>query len=68
MENIYEAYGIEIIKKENKFFLRYDAGEIVVQMKEIEISEEESKKIQGKRTAKELYEFMIENFNNRMLF
>ena len=39
MEIIYESHGIEIISKDEKIFIRYDAGEFVHKIREIEISE-----------------------------
>jgi hypothetical protein len=66
MEQIYNKYGIEIIKKDNKFFMKYDAGEIAVQIREIEITEDEVKYIQSKKDSKELYNYLIRNLNDRM--
>lgn len=66
MEQLYNEYGIEIIKKDSKFFMRYDVGEIVVQMREIEVSEEEVRQIQSQSSSKELYDYLIKNLNKRM--
>lgn len=66
MEQIYNEYGIEIIKKDGKFFMRYDAGEIAVQIREIEVSEEEVRQIQSQKNSKELYNYLIKNLNKRM--
>lgn len=41
MESIFIGNGVEIVKKEGKFILIYDAGEICDRMEEIEITEEE---------------------------
>ena len=66
METIYNAHGIEIVKRDDQYFLRYDAGEIVTVINEIEISEEESREIQRKKDMEDLYEYMIQNLNERM--
>lgn len=66
MEQIYNEYGIEIIKRDGKYFMRYDAGGIVVQMREIEILEEEVRQIQSQKSPKELYDYLIKNLNSRM--
>jgi hypothetical protein len=41
MLQIYNEYGVEIINKDNKFYMRYDSGEIAVHIREIEITKEE---------------------------
>lgn len=66
MEQIYNEYGIAIIKKNGKFFMKYDAGEIAVQIREIAITEDEVKQIQSKKDSKELYDYLIKNLNKRM--
>ena len=63
MEIIYEAHGIEIVSKDEKIFIRYDAGEFVHKIKEIEISKKEAMKIQTITTSQELYDYMIKNLN-----
>lgn len=68
MNKIYEDYGIEILRDDEKYFLRYDAGEIVVQLKDIEISEVEAREIQQQKSEKELYDYMIKNLNDRICF
>lgn len=66
MEQIYNDYGIEVFKEDNKYFLRYDAGELVVQMNTIEITKEEAKQIQLQKSSEELYQYLIKNINKRM--
>ncbi len=66
MDKIYEDYGIEIFKNDVKYFLRYDAGEIVAQLKDIEISGVEAREIQEQKSEKELYDYMIKNLNDRI--
>ena len=46
MKNIFNDYGIEIFIRDDKYYIRYDAGEIVQKMDEIEVSEEDAKKAQ----------------------
>lgn len=54
-ERVFEGHGIEVLKRGSQFFIRYDAGEIVVEMKEIEVSEKEAEKAQeGERQAYEV--------------
>lgn len=45
MEKIMEDEGIELYKKNNKYYLRYDAGELMIKIKNLEISEKEAKNI-----------------------
>ena len=63
MEIIYESHGIEIISKDEKIFIRYDAGELVHKIKEIEISKKEAMEIQTITTSQGLYDYMIKNLN-----
>lgn len=42
METIFTGNGVQIIKKMDKYYLIYDAGEINDRMEEIEISKEEA--------------------------
>ncbi|WP_219834743.1 hypothetical protein [Paenibacillus sp. R14(2021)] len=43
---VFSDYGIEIYERNEKKYIRYDAGEIVVQIREIEITAEEAAKAQ----------------------
>jgi hypothetical protein len=45
MEKIMEDEGIGLYKSNNKYFLRYDAGELMIKMKNLEISEEEARSV-----------------------
>ena len=63
MEIIYESHGIEIVSKDEKIFIRYDAGELVHKIKEIEISIKEAMDIQAITTSQGLYDYMIKNLN-----
>lgn len=54
---IFSDFGVEIFRRGGRFFLRYDSGELVVNMEEIEISEEESFKAQ--RSEQDAYEVIL---------
>jgi len=43
---LFSDYGIEVRKRDGRFFIRYDAGEVAVQMREGEISREEFLRVQ----------------------
>ncbi|MFD0696351.1 hypothetical protein ACFQZT_19995 [Paenibacillus sp. GCM10027628] len=45
-ELLFSNYGVEIFKRDEKFFIRYNARGIVVQMREDEVTEEEAMKAQ----------------------
>ena len=60
-ELIFSGYGIKIFKINEKIFLRYDAGEIVIKMKEIEITEKEA--IKAQISSKDAYEVILEHEN-----
>ena len=45
MQKILEDEGIELYKSSDKYFLRYDAGEFAVKMKNLEITAEEAKNV-----------------------
>ena len=38
---LFEAFGVEVFRRDNRMFARYDAGGIVVQYREDEITEDE---------------------------
>lgn len=38
---IFSDFGIEIFKRNQRYFIRYDAGELAVQFREDEINEDE---------------------------
>ena len=68
MDVIYESHGLEIVRSGEKYFLRYDAGELVYKTNEIEISEKEAMEIQSITTEEGLYYYMINNFNDRLYY
>lgn len=66
MEQIYSHFGVSITKYGNKFFLEYDSGEIVSEIKKIEISEQDAKELQELKDGKSIFEYMINNLNDRI--
>lgn len=56
-EKIFSGFGVEILKRDGRYFIRYDAGEIVVQMREDEITEVEAAKAQ--HSEKDAYEVLL---------
>ena len=58
MDNIiFSDYGIDILKRLERLYIRFDAGELVVHPKEIEITEEESVKAQ--MSEQDAYEVIL---------
>ncbi|TFE19335.1 hypothetical protein [Cohnella luojiensis] len=66
MNVIFSEYGIEIIQRDGKQFINFDACEIVVEIIEIEITEEESQKAQ--KSEKDAYEVIIKLQNEKKPF
>ena len=54
---IHTDSGCSVIAKDGKYYVRYDAGGFVVQMREDEISEEEALKC--KSSSQGLYEVLL---------
>lgn len=54
---IFSDFGIDIVQKDDKYFLRYDSGELVVKMEEIEITEDES--IKAQKSEQDAYEVIL---------
>ena len=46
MKKIYEDYGIIIMQGDNKYYIQYDAGELVDKIDIIEVSKEDAEKAQ----------------------
>jgi hypothetical protein len=44
-EIFFEDYGAVVLKRDGQYFIRYDAGELVVQMKESRITEDQARKV-----------------------
>jgi hypothetical protein len=56
-EIIFSDFGIQIIQRDSKFYIRYDAGEIVIQMREDEITKEET--IKAQKSEQDAYEVLL---------
>lgn len=54
---IFVGYGVEIVKRGERFYIRYDAGEIAVQIREEEISAEDVTKV--RKSEKDAYEVLL---------
>lgn len=65
MEKIFTGNGIEIIRKNGKYYLVYDAGEISDRMEEICINEEEVEL--AKRSPMDAYNIIIKYQNEMMI-
>ncbi|MDQ0092032.1 hypothetical protein J2T12_005476 [Paenibacillus anaericanus] len=63
MESIFSGYGIEIIERDKKLFIQYDAGEIVDLMIEVEVTEDES--IKAQRSDTDAYEVITKLQNEK---
>ena len=65
MEKIMENEGIELYKNKNKYFLRYDAGELMIKMKNLQISEKEAKEVMNHPESS--YDIII-NYQDRGIY
>lgn len=59
MEKIFTGYGIEIVKRDNGYYLIYDAGEICDRMVEIQITEEEV--VLAQKSSMDAYNVIIKH-------
>ena len=57
MEIILDDEGIQLIRKDNKYYLKFDEGELMIKMKELEITHEEA--IQVQRNPDYAYDIII---------
>jgi len=58
MDNIiFTGFGIEIIKRDGRYYIRFDAGHFAVTMKEVEVTEAEANK--AKMSEKDAYEVVL---------
>lgn len=64
MKKIFEDYGIEIIERKGKYFLRYDAGELLCKYEELNVTPEDAEKAQ--LSEKDAYEVIIKYQNEKM--
>lgn len=65
MEKIFKGHGIEIIKRDDKNFLVYDAGEICDRMEEIQITEDEV--VLAQKSSMDAYNIIIK-YQNEITF
>ncbi len=65
MEKIFTGNGIEIIKRDNKFYMIYDAGEISDRMIEMQITPEDVET--AKKSTMDVYNIIIK-YQNEMMF
>ncbi len=61
MELIFSGYGVEIHKQEERYFLTFDAGEIVDEYKTFEISQEEA--VRAQQSGEDAYRIIIHHQN-----
>lgn len=66
MQQIYNEFGVEVIKEDGQFYMRYDVGEIMIQVQQVKITKEEAKKIMQKKGPNDLYDYIIKNLNDRI--
>lgn len=53
----FSRFGVTVVERDGRLFARYDGGEIVVEFREDEISEQEAAKIQT--SEKDAYEVIL---------
>jgi hypothetical protein len=56
-EIIFEDYGMVIIKRNGRYYIKYDAGELAAIMRENEITEDEVEK--AKKSEQDAYEVIL---------
>ena len=57
-EQIFQDYGVTLLRREGKLFVRYDAGGIAVKIREDEVSEQQALRLQ--QGAQSAYEVLLE--------
>ncbi len=65
MKELFIGHGIQIIKRSEKYYLIYDAGEICDRMEEIEITRAEVEL--AKKSSMDAYNIIIK-YQNEMVF
>jgi predicted NUDIX family NTP pyrophosphohydrolase len=58
-ETIFEDFGIEILKRGEAFFIRYDAGHFNISMTEFEVTADEVEK--ARRSEQDAYEVCMDH-------
>ena len=64
MEKIFVGNGIEIVKRDNVYYMIYDAGEICDRMEKIQITEEEV--VLAQKSSMHAYNIIIKHQNEMM--
>ena len=64
MEKIFVGNGIEIVKRDNVYYMIYDAGEICDRMEKIQITEEEV--VLAQKSSMDAYNIIIKHQNEMM--
>ena len=59
MQKLFEDYGIEIFAEDGKYYIRFEAGEMLLRYETIEVSEEDAMRAQ--KSENDAYRVLIEN-------
>lgn len=62
MNKIFDDYGIEVFSKDDKYFIKYDEGEIIGKIRMMEISKEDALLVQ--KSEYDAYQVIIK-YQNR---
>lgn len=54
---VFEGYGMTLLRRNGQFIIRYDAGELVDKIEEIEVSEQEAQR--AMRSERDAYEVIL---------
>ena len=66
MQQLYNEFGVEVIKEDGQFYMQYDVGEIIIQAQQIKITQEEAEQILQKKDSNDLYHYIIKNLYDRI--
>ena len=56
-EEVFNGYGIRVLKREGRLYVEYDAGGTAVQIREVEVTEAETEK--AMKSERDAYEVLI---------
>ena len=56
-KQIFSGFGSRILQRNGRFYIVYDAGEIAIQNRQVEVTEAEAQKAQ--RSERDAYEVLI---------
>lgn len=59
METIFSDYGVEILRNDEKYFIKYDSGEIASIQKMIEVKKEDAERAQ--KSENDAYQVILQN-------